>query len=136
MSAQLNVDALAGYEASFQRTIQERDPRAVAELLRNIGKVHWDRGDFESATDYFSASVAVAEAHSFRDILASSLNWLGIVTQFRVGPAETERLYARALKLARELGNSRLVAMVEQNLGTLASIRGDLTQALERYTLE
>jgi len=55
------------------------------------------------------------------------------VEQFRGQLDEAEALYARAGDIAREAGSHRLAATIDQNLGTLANIRGDLPLALARY---
>jgi putative nucleotidyltransferase with HDIG domain len=44
------------------------------------------------------------------------------------------QLYRTAQQMAESLGNARLAVMIEQNLGTIASIRGDTEEALRRYT--
>jgi Flp pilus assembly protein TadD len=44
-----------------------------------------------------------------------------------------EPMYARALTLAVNVEDRELEAMVAQNLGVIASVRGDLTAALDYY---
>ena len=47
--------------------------------------------------------------------------------------AAAEDLYLAALTEAEGLGQDQLVAMIEQNLGAMANIRGDLDDAVRRY---
>jgi putative nucleotidyltransferase with HDIG domain len=105
----------------------------VSELLRKIGLVHYYRGDFEAAGSLFRQSKDVAVAADLTDQLAAAQNCLGILHQ-ALGQLElAESLYLEARQLAERVGNAHLAVMVEQNLGTVASIRGDTSTALERY---
>jgi putative nucleotidyltransferase with HDIG domain len=105
----------------------------VSELLRKIGLVHYYRGDFDAAGALFRQSKETAEAGGLTDQLAAAKNCLGIVHQ-ALGQLEfAETLYLEAQQLADQAGNQHLAVMIDQNLGTIASIRGETAAALERY---
>jgi putative nucleotidyltransferase with HDIG domain len=105
----------------------------VAELLRKIGLVHYYRGDFDKAGTLFRQSKDVAAEEGLSEHLASAQNCLGIVHQ-ALGQLElAETFYLEAQALAMKAGNKRLMVMIDQNLGTVASIRGDTVAALDRY---
>src|SRR5690606_19276554 len=126
-------ESLARYEQAFGRLAREGTAARAAELLRWIGTVHCERGDLEVAGELCEASLAVAEASGAREHVAAALNCLAIVEQRAGRLGEAERFYIQARALADELGDVRLGAMVEQNLGTLANIRGDVGGALASY---
>lgn len=126
-------ESLARYEQAFGRLAREGTAARAAELLRWIGTVHCERGDLELADELCEASLAVAEASGAREHVAAALNCLAIVEQRAGRLGEAERFYIQARALADELGDVRLGAMVEQNLGTLANIRGDVGGALASY---
>jgi putative nucleotidyltransferase with HDIG domain len=46
---------------------------------------------------------------------------------------DAEHLYAAAYRAAREVSDTKLAAMVDQNLGIIANMRGDLPRALRHY---
>ena len=125
--------ALVQYETSLARVPKEGDARAAAEILRAIGNVHYARGDLEQARDVFTVSLAIAEASALPEQTVPALNCLAVVEQFCGEIGEAEKLYTRARELADGLGDERRAAMIEQNLGTLANVRGDARAALHRY---
>lgn len=126
-------EALARYEDARLELQAAGDPRRACEVLRWIGRVHRERGEFGAAKERYEASLAAAEASGLRDQMAAALNCLGILQQARGEMGEAEMLYWSARELAEEIADHRLAAMVDQNLGTLANTRGDLEEALDRY---
>ena len=110
----------------------ERAVRA-AELFRWIGTLFRNRGELEVAAEQYETSLAVAEADGATHAIASALNCLAIIAQFRGSVDEAERLYERAGRLADESGDDRLAAMIDQNAGTLANTKGDYGAALAAY---
>jgi putative nucleotidyltransferase with HDIG domain len=120
----------------YQTALAECRPQGgapVAELLRKIGLVYYYRGDFDAAGSLFRQSKDAAVAGGLTDQLAAAQNCLGILHQ-ALGQLElAESLYLEARQLAEQLGNAHLAVMIEQNLGTIAGIRGDTSAALERY---
>ncbi len=102
-------------------------------LLRWTGRTYADDADTEAAFDCYAAALAVAMANSDRPGVASVVNLMAIAHQQRGDLDEAARLYGRAVKYATLAGETQLVAMIEQNLGTIAGIRGDQPKALTHY---
>ncbi len=107
----------------------ERGP----EVLRWLGRVHFERGEYEQAAVAFQSSLVAAQRLNLRKQCASALNALAVVTQFRGILDVAEALYERAGTIAGEEDADRLSAMIDMNLGTLASVRGDMSASLMRY---
>ncbi|MBI4541249.1 MAG: tetratricopeptide repeat protein [Gemmatimonadetes bacterium] len=126
-------EALAGYSEALSHVCANGDGRRAPELLRWIGRIHFERGDYEGALEAFQASLAKAQASGQREPVAAALNCMAVVQQFRGRMDLVEPLYAQAAQVADEAGDQKLGAMVHQNLGTLANMRGDLALALQRY---
>jgi putative nucleotidyltransferase with HDIG domain len=126
-------EALAGYRSALDRIHEGEQPERGPQVSRWIGRVLYERGDYEQAHRAFEASLVDAQALGRRGDAASALNSMAVVEQARGNLDVAESLYARATSLADEAGNARLAAMIDQNLGTLANIRGDLGTALVRY---
>ncbi|MEX2284721.1 MAG: HD domain-containing phosphohydrolase [Gemmatimonadota bacterium] len=125
------TDALSQYKAALLQASSNGDFPRVAELLRSVGRLHFERGDYERASESFRASLRRAEEANETSQIASSLNCLGVVEQFRGRVESAEQLYKRAGDLARDNDDQLLGAMVQQNLSTLATIRGEYDVALD-----
>ncbi len=125
-------EALSIYQAALAEC-RPLGGAPVAELLRKIGLVYYYRGDFDAAGHLFRQSKEVAVSGDLANEIAAAQNCLGIVHQ-ALGQLEfAETLYLEARQLAEQVGNAHLAVMIEQNLGTICSIRGDTSGALERY---
>ena len=125
--------ALVTYERALKEASAAGDEGRAADLLRWIGRVHFDRGRYERASEFYEASLARARAAGLRGHCASALNNMATAAQMRGRLDVAERLYQRALSIAEEVGDGKLAAGVNQNLGTLAAIRGDANAALHHF---
>ncbi len=125
--------ALERYAQALDQARAEGSPAPMADVLRWIGQIHFRRGEYDSAQDWFRQSRAVAEAGRLIPQSASALNCLALVEQFQGRPARAEELYGQAALLAEAAGNRKLRALIEQNLGILANVRGDIDGALAHY---
>ena len=126
--------ALECYESALARVGKEGTAADAARVIRWIGTVHRERGDMELAAELYDTSLTIAELHGLTDQVASSLNCIGIIEQFAGRPNEADRLYREARAKAHEAGDQQTVGIVEQNLGALATMRGDIPSALLNYT--
>ena len=125
--------ALTHYESAFASLTVGGTAADAADLFRWIGTVHRVRGDGERAEEAYEASLAIAECARLPFQIASALNCLGILVQFQGKPDLAEAHYTEARRYAVDAGDDRIVAMIDQNLGTLASIRGDMELAISSY---
>ncbi|HEY7235782.1 MAG TPA: HD domain-containing phosphohydrolase [Gemmatimonadaceae bacterium] len=105
----------------------------AAAILRNIGNLYFEDGEFAAGEDCLIVAAAVAEATGDRSAFARSKNTLAIGYWLRGRIDDAERLYREAGVEAAACGDVTLTAMVEQNLGTIASMHGDLTGAIRHY---
>jgi HD-GYP domain-containing protein (c-di-GMP phosphodiesterase class II)/Flp pilus assembly protein TadD len=127
--------ALESYEGALRGLVRSGDVERATAALRSIGQLHFERGALEEARDVLGASLAIAEVNRLPEPTAAALNGLAIIEQF-AGRADSARtLYERAWTIAGDLSNLQLLASIEQNLGTLANIQGDLTTAKRHYLM-
>jgi putative nucleotidyltransferase with HDIG domain len=124
-------DALSTYELLAEDTTIAGEDRAI--VLRRLGLVQFYRGELDAAGEHFVASAQIAREVNSPLQLASALNCLGNVRQSTGRLEEAEQLLEEAGRVAEGAGLRRLAIMVDQNLGTIASIRGDNTTAFARY---
>lgn len=126
--------ALERYAAAFRLLTTEGDASSAADILRSTGVVHWQRGDGELAEEHFECSIAIAQCARLPTLQAQALNCMAVVEQFRGRIVRARELYAFARGIAERTSDDRMLAMVDQNLGTLANIEGDPAGALTSYS--
>ncbi len=124
-------EAIEQYEAAIATAEADGLGAVVSEALRRLAAVRHKRDECELARELCNRSYETARKIS-NDLLASeALNTLGVMFLREGALKEAQETFLRAVELG---GPSReLLARVEQNLGIIASIRGDLDEALTRY---
>jgi HD-GYP domain-containing protein (c-di-GMP phosphodiesterase class II)/predicted negative regulator of RcsB-dependent stress response len=127
------ADARTQYEAALAiRDVSAPAPLAPL-LLRRVARCFIEQADFDAAVDCLDAAEASAIAHRDAVGVAHATNLRAICAQQTGDLTLAERFYVRARAQAARANASALVAMVEQNLGTVANIRGDLEKARRHY---
>jgi len=108
---------------------------ALADVLRWKGSVLRDRGSYAASVELYNQSLAVSDAAAYSAGRAHALNCLGTVAQLRGEGADAERLYGDAARISHRLGERRLSAMIQQNLGILAEEQGRTDEAVAHFRL-
>jgi tetratricopeptide (TPR) repeat protein len=104
---------------------------AQAVGLRRLSVLHHQRGEPDAARETCRTGYEVALAAGDSVLAAEALNTLAGF-ELECGNLVTARTtYVQALALGGE--SEELRARIEQNLGTLANVQGDLVGALEHY---
>lgn len=127
------AEALVRFELALQRVAREGTAEHAAEILRRLGNLRQQRGEWELAAELLEASRVIAERNGLDVHLAAALIGLAVVAQSRGDMLQAEWFYEQGGALAEVLGEERLATMAEQNLATLDSIRGDAAAALRRF---
>ena len=116
-----------------------RDPNADANTrlaaLRWLGRAYLEQGNRGAALDVLEAAVTSAEIVGSPPAVAQALNVIGIVYQQAGDLDQAATIYNAARAKAELSADGALIAMIDQNLGTLALIRGDMRAALEAFRL-
>jgi HD-GYP domain-containing protein (c-di-GMP phosphodiesterase class II) len=124
-------EAIAAYEAAIAAAEPAGEEGVLAEALRRLAVVRHRRGESGDARGLCRRSLAVARRAGNALLTGEALNTLGGIDLETDAIADAHENFVRALELG---GQSReLRARVEQNLGILANIQGDLDEALARY---
>ena len=121
------------YEAALRTLDRLEHPTLASEILRLIGRTHYQGRNLMAAMDCFEAALAVAEAHD--DVLgqAQAVNGKGIVEQMRGDLQGAADHFTWSLERALAVGDESLAAMIHQNLGVISNIQGDFAEALRQY---
>ena len=106
--------------------------RCCAALLGAARTFHMD-GHTDAAIDCLAAAEYVATANRSHGALGAVLNARAVIEWQCGNLDEAERLYLAAQGFAEHDDDQRLVAMVAQNRGIVAAVRGEFTRALVHY---
>ena len=122
------------YESALYLLRDRSQAHYASLVLRRVGRTHLDDGDLPAGLDCLEAALAIAQANEDVSEIAHTVNVMAISHWQRGQLEEAERLYHEAGQMARKAGDQVLVAMVEQNLGVVASMHGDYEKALRHYS--
>jgi putative nucleotidyltransferase with HDIG domain len=120
------------YEAALY-LLQPGDGPAAVTIVRRLTRSYIDDGQFDLAFDCCELALAIADALGDANGLAHATNLLAIAHMQRGDLDDAERDFSLASGLATQAEDPQLSAMIAQNLGIIASLRGDLEAALEHY---
>jgi len=125
------AEAIDGYEAAIAEAERAGEGAVLAEALRRLAILRRHRDEPAWARELCQRSYEVARQIGNDLLAAEALNTLGGLDLAAGSLAQAARTFLRALDLG---GSSRqLRARVQQNLGIVANIQGDQTEALARY---
>lgn len=114
---------------------ESRDVRLLVTTLRRRGNEHFHCGETAAAVALYDQSLTIARAVGYVAGIAHALNCKASVEHRRGNLEEAEELFNESALLAEQASERRLIGMVQQNLGILASIRGDWDAALASYRM-
>jgi putative nucleotidyltransferase with HDIG domain len=121
------------YEGALYLLRHDDDSATACAILRRVGRTFLDDGDIAAALDCLTAAQTVAEAGGHTAELAHTINAIGAGMWQRGELDESARLYREAGRMARDVDDQALLAMVEQNLGVIAGMHGDMETAISHY---
>jgi putative nucleotidyltransferase with HDIG domain len=108
-------------------------PERCSAALLGAARTYQSDGQTEAALDCLDAAEEVAKINAADAALGAALNVRAVLEWQRGALDKAERLYVRAQHCAERSGDRRLVAMVAQNRGIIATVRGDFSVALGHY---
>ncbi|PYP12098.1 MAG: hypothetical protein DMD59_00975, partial [Gemmatimonadetes bacterium] len=124
-------EAVQLYEGAISTAERSGEKAILAEALRRLAVVVHHRNESARARDLCDRSYKLACALGNDVLAAEALNTMGGLA-LRTGAVEEARGYF--LQALERGGQAReLLARVEQNLGILANIRGQLVEAVRHY---
>ena len=105
----------------------------LADVLRWEGSALRDRGRTSAAEPLYHRSLEISLELGYDAGHAHALNCLASLAQRRGETGAATKLLTESLTIANGCGESRLVGMIQQNLGIVADITGDAPAALDHY---
>jgi len=129
------IEARHHYERALELlTIPTAGPPA-ATIMRWIARTFMNDANAEAALDWADAALEVSEACGDLAGAGHAINSKAAVHWQQGNLDEAERLFLQARSLALAAADVELAARTSQNLGVMASIRGELPDALRHYTI-
>jgi putative nucleotidyltransferase with HDIG domain len=125
------LEAIECYEAAIAQAEKAGEQTILAEALRRLAVLLHQRDECERARQLCQRSHQAACLAQHTLLAAEALNTLGVMFLREGALAEARQTLLRALDLGG--ANRTLSARVDQNLGILANIQGDLDEAALRY---
>jgi putative nucleotidyltransferase with HDIG domain len=123
--------AIAAYESAIEEAELTRERSVLSESLRRLAVIQHHQNAEVLARKLCHRSYRVALDNGHFILAAEALNVLAGIDFERGDITEAREIYKRALALGGT--NLELRARIEQNLGILSNIQGDLQEALEHY---
>ncbi len=119
----------------YQRLLDDRSITAPtrSSVLRWMGRTYAEEGNSDVAVSLLEQAVEAGATAGDPGAEAHALNGLAVIEQTLGNLDRSEELYTLARVRAVEANDEMLLAVLDQNLGTIANIRGDLQTALESY---
>lgn len=125
------MEAIETYMDAAALAERRDQPATLAEALRRLAVLRF-RDDSEQARELCRRSLNVAQGVHNEVLAAEALNTLGGIEMMTGSLKEARAHLIHALTLGDR--GREVCARVEQNLGILANIQGDLDEALARYS--
>jgi len=124
-------EAIERYESAIAAAQRDGEHALLAEALRRLAVLRHHRSEPARARELCRRSYDAARQIGDDVLAAEALNTLGGLDVTAGSLEDARKTFVRAL----ELGGSsrRLRARVQQNLGIVANIQGELSEALARY---
>src|SRR5712675_2350534 len=109
----------------YEQLVRNPDVHASTRLavLRWLGRAYMEQGNRGAALDVLEAAVASADILGSPPAVAQALNVVGIVYQVSGDLDQAATIYQAAREKAELAADGALMAMIDQNLGTVAMIR-------------
>ena len=130
------IDALVNWKLALAAFEAAGDQNGVANMLNNLGAIHFSGGDDEPALNYYMQSLRVAEG--VRDTLRIATALVNIGSVY-LNKESTHHLafeyYKRALPLSMKLGDQDAIGTSAVNLGEIFLKDDELDSALYYFEM-
>jgi putative nucleotidyltransferase with HDIG domain len=126
------TEATAGYRAVIDAAEGRTDARVLAEALRRLAGIHRRRHELDTAAELAQRSFELALTANAPGLVGEALNGLAVIHFARGDWERARQELQRALAVAGD-SDDALRACVEQNLGTMENVEGNLDAALAHY---
>lgn len=125
--------ALQAYQRALRLYREAGAKREAAEILGDMGVMHYFRDDYDTAQHYFQRALTAARAVQDRDEVAAQLSNLGLTFKNEGRYEKALEHYQEALQMNRTREDRESVAANLTNIGVAYEYQGQYGKALEHY---
>lgn len=125
--------ASRAFQLSLSLGKKLQDNQTVADVLRQVGRIHSQKNSWEEALSYYDQSLKISEESGNLQGIADAYVDMGIVYFERGEWGWVIQFFNRALEIARRLGDLQLIANIYNNFGAMFNIQGIWERAIEYY---
>ncbi len=108
-------------------------PLLKASILRILGLITWNQGDFTTAHNYFEQSLNICRQIGDRRVEGTVLNNLGIIFAQQGNYTGATTYFKQSLHVCRQIGNRQVEGNILNNLGIVVGYQSDYTKAKSYY---
>jgi len=123
-SAGRRDDARGLYERALHAIRTPDEGLTASAIVRWVSRTYAADADFDAALDCYELALALAELQGDPLEISHALNLQGAAYVQMGRLDDAEALFTLARVHARDAGDSKLSAMLAQNLGTISNVRG------------
>lgn len=124
-------EALEHYQQSFDLQKTQPDKLGLANVLKGIGNVHRNRGDYGAALQHYFSSLRISE--EIKAPLGATLGSIGLSRALQGDYAQALDYYTKALKEFESSSNKIEMARVLALIGNVYYTQGQYDSALTSY---
>ncbi len=121
------------YNEVFASSVANQDVHHLIEAVLALGHSYREYGDTEVAREQYELTIDLADLAGDSGRSSRALNGLAILHQASGEMEDALARYQQARELALRTRDDLLIGSVDQNLGTLANIRGQLAESTIHY---
>src|SRR5439155_1703497 len=124
-----HAEAIARYGTLVEEARGSGDESRLNTALRELGKLHFFKGDMESAERFLREAIGMAEARGDERLRAASLNNLSGIHFVRGDMEEAFMCHRTCLGIRQRLGDDAGLAQTHKNIGILHLRLGEPQEA-------
>lgn len=108
-------------------------PEDIGDIFIEIGYIHWLKGEYEQALDYYQRSLSIMKDSDDQYGIATALNNIGNVHHKRGELDKALECHSSSLEKFERIGDKRGIALSLHNIGIVHLYNGHLDKASEFY---
>lgn len=125
--------AIGYYEKALKLQYEAGNKPGIAIALNDIGKLLFDKGNYEKAQTYFLKSLEINKEANYKSEIAISYNYIGLILKQENKNTEALNYFNNALKINSGLNNKEETAFTLANLGQWYYDNKNYTEALDCF---
>jgi len=129
----ISDEEIQSYERALVAFQERGDEKEAANVLGQLGILHYRRGEWDLAIEYYEKDIEIFEALGDQHGLGATYNNLGLVYARKGEWDLAIEYYEKSVKIKEALGDRHGLAQTYNNLGLVYADKGEWGLAIEYY---